>query len=265
MQIQAKVVAYSASSTRLATLELCYPRIIHGEVMTHRVFSRNAMSSRAIPIKKMLAEVWNDPFVPQHWGQNQPGMQAKEQLTGIKRWAAEKLWRAASKSACVFAWGMYKVGLHKQIGNRVLEPFQWMRTILSATEFDNFFALRDHPDAEPHFRGLARAIDLALRDAVPTVLEKGQWHLPYLSEQEVAALTLEAARKVSAARCARVSYLTHDGRKPSLEEDLALFERLAGSAPIHASPLEHQATPDAVGTGNFKGWKQFRILVESGK
>jgi len=264
MKIEAKIIKDSISEAgdRLTTLELCYPRIIHGEVMTHRVFSRNAMSSRAIPMKKVLAEVWNDPFVPMYFGKNQPGMQAKQELTGIKRWAAETLWRQASKAACIFAWGMNKVGLHKQIGNRILEPFQWMRVILTATEWDNFFSLRDHPDAEPHFQVLAKAIRQARGDSRPTLLRTGEWHLPYVAEGEGRWLPYMTPAKLSAARCARVSYLTHDGRKPSNKEDLDLFERLAGSRPLHASPLEHQATPGAEDSGNFRGWTQYRKLWE---
>ena len=137
-----------------------------------------------------------------------------------------------------------------------------MRVILTATEWDNFFELRDHPDAEPHFQVLAKAIRQARDGSKPTLLRPGEWHLPYVRETEGLWGTYLVRPKLSAARCARVSYLTHDGRMPSSIEDLDLFERLAGSRPLHASPLEHQATPGTEDTGNFKGWTQYRKLWE---
>jgi hypothetical protein len=260
MNITADIIADSISEhgVRLTTFSLTYPRIIHGEVMTHRVFSRNAMSSRAIPVSKLISEVWNDPFIPMVWGSNKPGMQAGAEVTGARRALAKFTWVAASKAACVFAWGLSKLGLHKQIGNRILEPFQWMRTVVTATEWDNFFELRAHPDAEPHFQGLAKHMQFAMDISIVRELRLGQWHLPYVDS--VAMLDC----KISAARCARVSYLTHEGRTPSVEADLALYERLAGSDPKHLSPLEHQATPALSAdtrSGNLTGWIQFRQII----
>ncbi len=248
------------SGNRLTTFQLCYPRFIHGEVMTHRVFSRNAMSSRAIPVQKMIDQVRNSPAMPVHWGANQPGMQASSE---VDLDAATNLWCLAASHAADVAEQMAELGLHKQVANRILEPFQWMRTIVTATEWDNFFELRAHPDAQPEFQKLALMVQEAMKNSEPGLLKAGEWHLPYIKSDEVEQITPSCDwRKVSAARCARVSYLTHDGAEPSIEKDLALFDRLAASRPLHASPLEHQGTPGTTNTGNFVGWTQFRKLWE---
>jgi len=265
---EAKIVEYSAapSGKVIATFQLCYPRFIHGEVLTHRMFSRNAMSSRAIPVAKMLKQVWSSPASPVHWGANQPGMQAKAELSGWRLKGVKLLWTLAAVLAASVAWSMDKLGAHKQVANRILEPFQWMRTIVTATEWSNFYELRNHPDAQPEFQKLAKMMHDAYADAVPHKLRPGEWHLPYVLPMEKAINVYESVpvdlRKVSSARCARVSYLTHEGKHPNIDTDLALFERLAGSRPLHASPLEHQATPGDTDTGNFVGWTQYRKLWE---
>jgi hypothetical protein len=260
MPFQARIIADSTQhiGKRIVTFELEYPRWIHGEVMTHRVFSRNAMSSRAVPVAKMIEQVRNSPAMPVFWGKNQPGMQAAEELQGVDRVAVIAAWQAAAEQAANTAEHLANSGLHKQLANRVLEPFQWMRTIVTATEWDNFYALRDHEDAQPEFRHLARMMCSAMEHSTPKLLQVGEWHLPYIREGETFdADTAFQACMVSAARCARVSYLTHDGEVPSITADLALFRRLAGGRPMHASPLEHQATPGQ-STRNFIGWQQFR-------
>ena len=124
---QAKIICDSISpvGARITTFELVYPRFIHGEFMTHRVFSRNAASSRAIPVKTFLEQVLFNRADPLHWGANQAGMQASTELTGVKRFLAKKLWAASAVSAVCTAYLMAKVGLHKQVANRILEPFQW--------------------------------------------------------------------------------------------------------------------------------------------
>lgn len=271
MGIEAKIVLDSVGphGIRLTTFQLKYHRYIHGEVMTHRVFSRNASSSRAIPIMKTLAQVWHDPAMPVHWGANQAGMQAKEQLTGWKLKVAKTLWKTAAKAACVFAYGFMKIGLHKQLGNRILEPWQYIHVILSATEWDNFYALRDHPDAQPEIAELAVKMKAAQVDSIPTYRDssmgKRAWHLPYVSEAEFDWFTLSDLKKISTARNARVSYLTHDGENPDPAKDIALHDRLVGSIPIHASPTEHIAYPVLSDSffGNFKGWWQYRKEVEA--
>jgi hypothetical protein len=252
---------------RLTTLALAYHRYIHGEFMTHRVFSRNASSSRAIPVMTIIKQVWNDPVIPVHFGANIPGMQAKDELTGWRGRVARGLWRLGGKIACVVAYGMTKVGLHKQVANRVLEPWQQMHVIVTATEWANFFELRDHPDAQPEIRVLAERIKEAMRTSLPIIREVGGWHLPYISSAERFTHSLIDLIKMSAARCARVSYLTHDGKQPNAAKDIALYDRLVGSVPIHASPVEHQASPFAANDewgGNLRGWRQHRQDVEEG-
>lgn len=260
--IEAKIIADSVSpaGVRITTMEWVYPRFIHGEVMTHRVFSRNAMSSRAVPVKNMLKQVLFDPAMPVHWGANQPGMQAKAELAGWRRLAARGLWRLGSVLAVSVAGLMHLAGVHKQVANRVLEPWQWMHTLVTSTEWDNFFELRHHPDAQPEFYALAKRVLTEMEISAPA---RTGYHVPFISTEERADMQAEEAFKVSAARCARVSYLTHDGKAPSKEADLKLFDRLAGSKPFHASPLEHQAVAmDSLNSedysGNLKGWHQFR-------
>lgn len=268
----ATVIADSISSygIRITTLQLKYPRFIHSEFMTHRVFSRNAASSRAIPVAKMIEQVQHDPALPIHWGLNQPGMQASKEHTDPA--AARFAWFCAAQAAASQAQQLNDLGLHKQIVNRVLEPFQWMHTIVTATEWDNFFDLRCHPDAQPEFQALANAIHTAMNESSPVERASSiqratsSWHLPYVSYDERAHLHPHTLPKISAARCARVSYLKHDGTAPSIEDDLALFDRLVGSKPLHASPIEHQAcaASSVARSRNFMGWHQYRDLFESG-
>jgi thymidylate synthase ThyX len=291
VMIEVKVIADSigisenilgVNGKRLITLQLKYPRFIHSEFMTHRMFSRNASSSRAIPVSKMREQVETDPAMPIHWGKNQPGMQANEELDEKHKAIAKDLWLGAAKSASVFAQHLLETGAHKQIVNRILEPFQWIHVVVTATEWDNFFALRDHPAAQPEIRELARIMKKAIYESEPEHLDVGEWHLPYVTKDEINDFiytnSYRNALKCSAARCARVSYMKHDGTKPNVEEDLELFNQLAtrpftdkrGNVltvddPVHMSPVEHQATPAANGdlwSGNFHGWHQWRKILE---
>lgn len=297
MEIKATIIADSISEDdiRITTYELEYPRFIHAELMTHRLFSRNAASSRAIPIEKMMEQVVNNPAMPVQWGLNQAGMQAKgvHNDTLTCEWA----WKKAAASAVNEAQKLQALGLHKQIVNRVLEPFQMMKTIVTATEFNNFFWLRCHTDAQPEIHMLA---DLMYGKYVinkPQLLVSGQWHLPYVSfdsgtyylEDTKEILTLEEAQKVSASCCAQVSYRKLDD---SLDKAIKIYDQLVSMSPVHASPFEHQATPmeypneldgysvanyiggcmkgathtDINGSnwsGNLKGWIQYRQLIDN--
>jgi len=280
------------------TLRMRYPRIIHAELMTHRVFSRNARSSRAVPVKTMLDEVRNDPFVPWHWGKNQKGMQAEEEcnervnvgiLPGLsKPWFTTRAeaWIMAAREAADAAKAFSDAGYHKQICNRLLEPFMWIDVLVTSTEWDNFLWLRNHKDAEPHLQDLARLVEAALDGAEFRDLETGEWHLPYVDVEDkrfVAHLRGHAWNtalcKLSAARCARISYKPFDG-DASYERELERYDSLVSSDRVHASPLEHQATPDLYFTGkelsqfppdpgwehpelhgNLRGWIQYRKTV----
>lgn len=267
--ISAKVIKHSVdrNGKEIFTLQLKYPRFIHSEFMTHRVFSRNAMSSRAVPVAKMLEQVINDPAMPIHWGRNQPGMQAYEELDQPQKIRVQALWKKAALAAAEVAEEMMKEGAHKQVANRILEPFQFMHVVVTATEWKNWGNLRLHEAADPNIQELARVAKQAMTASKPELLQDGDWHLPYVLPSERASLPLAALLKISAARCARVSYIKHDGTDPDLDEDIALFDRLVGSEPLHASPIEHQAMADTWArkphaTGNFVGWVQFRKLYE---
>lgn len=262
--IKASVIADSVhpeTGTRITTFELVYPRFIHSEFMTHRVFNRNASSSRAIPTSKLIEQVRNEPVMPSHWGKNQKGMQAFEELSEDQRSDAIFIWEQAASSVATYAEMLRRGQVHKQIVNRILEPFTHIRVVVTSTSWANFYGLRDHKDAQPEIRELAQAMRKAHEESVPSKLIQGHWHLPYIttndrfaaydfckhnritrdepSGAEVYGLLL----KVSAARCARASYNNFEGRPSTIEEDLGLFAKLVENQPIHASPTEHQATP----------------------
>jgi hypothetical protein len=271
--MSAKVLAASGTSGHLCdrpvyTLELRYQRFIHAEFMTHRQFSRNASSSRAIPVAKLIEQVRNDPAMPIHWGKNQPGMQANTEVDGDVKLGAIAEWRRAAMSAADYAEVLSgDMQLHKQIANRILEPYMFMSVVVTATEWDNFFELRCHPDAQPDIQELAYCMAAAMsscktvyRKAAPFSYDDAEsWHLPYVTDEERSLYRPKLLIAASAARCARVSYLKHDGTTSSIAEDLKLFHRLVGSAPMHASPIEHQAYASGHERfGNFVGWGQFR-------
>ncbi len=249
--IHAEVVAASRNpeGVTLWTVALTYPRFIHAELMTHRLFSRNASSSRAIPIIKSILAVLRNSAAPVSWGSHKPGMQAGEDLKGWKLKLTKGAWHAARFAALGCAWVAMKAGAHKQVVNRILEPWSHITVLVSTTDWANWDALRDHPDADPTIHALAKEIIEARRVAANTGkirnLKPGEWHLPYVTGIELDTYGLENAIKMSVARCARVSYLTHDKKKPDPIKDFALYERLAHHDPMHASPLEHQATPDS--------------------
>jgi thymidylate synthase ThyX len=248
----------------LYTVRMRYPRIIHAEVMTHRVFGRNARSSRAVPVRTMLGETVNTPYVPWHWLKNKPGMQGTEPLTPEEEEEAIKIWLTARDCSLKAAEQLFDpdgLNIHKQNPNRLLEPFMYIDVLITATEWENFLWLRDHKDAEPHLQDLARMTRQALAEAEFQHLKPGEWHLPYIEEyewqdafsyldqqesslgpadQEMIATFL---RKISAARCARISYAPFDG-DASYERELERYNLLVSSERVHASPLEHQAAPD---------------------
>lgn len=264
---------------RLTTMEVCFPRIVLAEFNTHRVFSRNSASSRAIPIEKMIERVERDPYVPEYWGKNQSGMQADEAIPDDTAAHAEQVWRDSLANQLAAAKALADLGVHKQLSNRLLEPFMWHTVIVTATEWSNFFALRANKDAQPEIQRIARLMQDAYRESKPRIVQAGEWHLPLLQpdEQSLAKEDIMQACKISAARCARVSYLTHDGKR-DIAKDIELYDRLVSAG--HMSPLEHVATPlvdsltdlaECVGVcceqetqlssafcGNFRGWKQLR-------
>lgn len=267
----AKVIADTENvynRVRLTTMELTYPRFVHAEFMTHRMFSRNSASSRAIPTDKLILSAINNPAMPVFWGKLQKGMSANEEIEDVA--AAKNAWLLARDRAVDSARSMKRLGLHKQLTNRVLEPFLWHTVICTATEWSNFFSLRDHKDAQPEIAHLARLMKVALSESVPTI---DNIHLPYISDDDIELIyrhsdsihvnAEEIMKMVSSARCARVSYLTHDGKRDIIE-DLKLFDHLiTGSGHGHWSPMEHPAIAIRELSakdfcGNFRGWKQYR-------
>lgn len=265
MAFDAKVIADSVSpyGCRLTTIEVTLPRIVLSEFNTHRMFSRNSASSRAIPVVKRIEQIAADPFVPSYWGANQPGMQSEQSLQASDAAKAEAVWRKALNDALEHAAEMAEIGAHKQLANRLLEAFMWQTILVTATEWDNFFALRDNPMAQPEIHEAARLMRAAYNDSTPSLVRMGEWHLPLIQpdERDGTFEHSELARRVSAARCARVSYLTHDGTR-DVYKDLGLYERLHEGG--HMSPFEHVATPLSSKEkfmGNFRGWKQLRKFM----
>lgn len=265
------------NNARLTTFELRYPRMIHSEIMTHRMFSRNSASSRAIPTEKLLKQIQDDPAMPVWWGKNQSGMQAREELDLAGKAVAESSWRLARNDAMAGVLELSKIGLHKQIANRIVEPWMYITVLVTATEFGNARALRVHPDAQPEFQDVARkAFDL-FDTSKPQRLASGQWHWPLVTDlKDLIAEGFSPADicAISAGRCARVSYLTHDGKRDPAE-DVKLADRLLKSG--HMSPFEHVARAmtarewmdyadeassnwihNRVPVGNFWGWGQYR-------
>jgi thymidylate synthase ThyX len=299
MAFDAKVLADSRSpgGRRLTTLEATFPRFVLAEFNTHRIFSRNSASSRAIPIAKQLRRVLEAPYVPIEFGSNQPGMQAGPTLDGEKRDAAEAEWLRARDDAVRRVLGLVTapeafspdddlleilgrveeairdkaqpaewLNVHKQVANRLLEPFMWHTVIVTATEWDNFWNLRCHPDAQPEIRLVAETMRDTMEASEPDELGEGEWHLPLVRpEDREQVISIEDLIKVSAGRCARVSYLTHAGKR-DLDADIELHDRLLESG--HMSPLEHPARPLSVTeleesewSGNFHGWHSYRKSI----
>lgn len=259
----------SPAGIRLTTFQLRYWRPIHAELMTHRVFSRNARSSRAVPNKVLLRE----PIVePATWGANKPGMSAGDELTGWRRLLARLVWRSLARINRVGVRLLNFAGLHKQWSNRPLEWFGCIDVLVTATDFANWYALRIDAGAQPEIRELAAAMSTAMGRSYPRPLTHGEWHLPYVWDSERILLPLQTQIEVSVARCARLSYAPFDGQA-DVAAERARHDRLIVQQPVHASPAEHQAKPDRLLSwsdskqeiwerpelhGNLRGWCQYR-------
>jgi thymidylate synthase ThyX len=258
---EAKIIADSISpaGVRLTTLQVTFPRFLLPEFNTHRMLSRNSASSRAIPVKKRIEAVLADPFIPEQFGRNQKGMQAHHNLEGEDLALAREIWIGTLNVAALEAQHLDEIGVHKQLANRLLEPFMWHTVVVTATDWDNFFHLRRHPDAQPEFQKIAGMMRDVMEASEPKEFCYGDWHLPYITDEdyssENAGLHIGA---ISAARCARVSYLTHEGKR-DISADSALATRLLASG--HLSPFEHPACADVrtdAYFGNLRGWVSYR-------
>lgn len=313
--ISAKVICDSVSEAggRITTMELNYPRIIHAEFMTHRMFSRNAASSRAIPFDKMLQQL---DGVPSRFGAAKAGMQDDgsehngiiylpvyeefEECTDSGLMTVETAWLTAiaawlhaKDSAVEFSKAFKEAGFHKQVYNRLTEPFQMIKVVVTATEWGNFFWLRDDVMADPTLQELARKMKVAYGESTPNLLKTGDYHLPYVETSyekdgtpiyyieetlvDCRVLKLEDAIKVSAARCAAVSYRSIDY---NLEKCRQIYKRLVTDERVHASALEHQCSPIPLNatletegvtslhktlglmSGNMSGWLQHRQFIK---
>jgi thymidylate synthase ThyX len=312
MAHSARILAASISpdGVPLTTFELVLPRIVLAEFNTHRMFSRNSASSRAIPVEKMIRMVQEDPYIPTHWGKNQKGMQAEVEVDEPTQQKAQAAWLHARDAAVAQTSRMLDLGIHKQITNRLLEPFLWHTVICTATEWSNFFHLRNNPAAHPDIQVVAEMMQELYENArEPEEIGYGKWHMPLLCPADIleACTRLdgrmfdiniprdllsdrveELLAKVSIARCARVSLLTHEGKR-DLDEDVGLYDKLLVSG--HMSPFEHVARPahthrqgdlykgdfhcgfgkvsqwpenvkdEELWFGNFRGWVQYRKTI----
>lgn len=264
--ISAKVICDSVSpdGVRITTLEIEYPRFIHGEFMTHRSLSKNSSSSRAIPIQKMLDQIESNMALPIYWGKNKSGMQAVEEVSKFDEAKSVLNWERSFNYTKERVLDMVDIGLHKQVPNRLTEPFQMMKVVVTGTDWDNFFNLRIHPDAQPEICMLAYKIYKAMEESNPVELKVSDWHLPYVgfeywgdepkyyitkvSDEDDQSygmkyeeyLSLDDAIKISASCCAQVSYRNTD---MSLEKADKIFNMLIKSDVLHASCFEHLATP----------------------
>jgi len=241
--------------------------------MTHRDRARNAGSSRAIPWPTMCANIENDPVIPIKWGKNQKGMQTGEEVDNATILRAQHLWLKGRDYMVKIAQEIHELGIHKSLCNRLTEPWMWITVVMTSTDWKNFFAQRCHPDAEIHFQQIAGMMKEAILNSTPKPVLFQDWHMPYMEHDDHEhiyatydqALQLDIAKKVSVARCARVSYVQHGEKRKSVEKDLALaLDMIKGSGDLgHRSPFEHvaQASVTGVRSGPFRGWNQFRKEV----
>jgi hypothetical protein len=275
----------SEAGKRICTITASYPRFIHAEILTHRDRARNSASSRAIPFPKMSERIRTEPVIPIKWGMEQKGMQTGDEVPEHLAEHAKKLWLQGRNYMLGLADRLHNIErdyleehngyayskegnliqVHKSIANRLLEPWMFIEVVMTATEWANFFRLRCHPDAEIHFQLIAGMIRECIAESAPRPVATNEWHLPFIQDDELEMYPIEVLRKASVARCARVSYLTHEGQR-SIPRDLELFEKLVqGSGFGHWSPHEHVAKAMAEGryrSGPFYGWLQFRKTFE---
>lgn len=295
--ISAKILADSVSyytGDRLTTFELEYPRFIHSEVMTHRMLSKNAASTRAIPVSRAIEQVQSNPAMPIHWGQNNPGMRSNNELTGVQLEAAKTSWRAALDAIISYVKVMSDpkgINGHKQWVGRWLETATMIKVVFTGTEFANLYWLRDHEDAQPEFHELARVMRQAQAESKPETLSGGDWHLPYITVDGgryyaggVELENLEVAKRVSVSCCAQVSYRRSDESVDKADKIIEMLNLGQPGKKAHASPTEHQGTPiitapgvfdparwdpgvthidreGSLWSGNLRGWVQHRQLI----
>lgn len=274
--IDATIIADSIfNGKRLTSYVLTFPRIVLAEFNTHRKFSRNSASSRAIPFKKMVEKAKSHPFIPLGFQKDHTGMQGSEYFEGEEKEKIIEMWLKGRDSAVERATALYEAGVTKQLCNRPLETYMYHTVIMTSSQFENFFYLRANEQAEIHIAKLAEIMLCEYNCSTPKKLKAGQWHIPFgdnidpkkvdkvlefWGEEEGDKITeLDVRTSVAVARCARVSYMNFDGSDDYLS-DVNLCSRLMSSG--HFSPFEHVAMaindPD-VPTSNFDNcWYQLR-------
>ena len=273
-QPSARVIADSVTPNgdRITTFEIKLHRYVLAEFNTHRVNSRNFQSSRACPVEKMIANVIEDNVYPLHWGRKQKGMVADLEIDEADQLEAIAIWDEAREAAIGYVKRLLEIDVHKQVANRLLEPFMAITGIVTATDYSNFFDQRCHSDAQPEIRALAIAMRGAYEQSEPMLIRPNEgipWHIPFLKQEDWELwheneLTYQDLIKISVGRCARVSYLNHDGDR-SIQDDIKLHDRLLSSKPPHFSPFEHiaEAMPSSDRYANFQGWQSYRNQLEN--
>ena len=270
--IYAEVIAHSVSpqGKEIVTVAVKYGLIVHAEFLRHRQLSRGVKSNRAIPTKTIRKEVLNDPYVPVFLGKNKAGMQSVEE---IKFKSIGKTIFLGARYPVVFAhWLLEKMGAHKEWTNRLLNPWQWVRETITATEWENLYALRLHEAAQRDIRQVVEcvqeAISLSRQHGGMVELEPGEWHTPYVTQyrdisgtlyyidNDGSHLSVANALQASTSRCARSSYDKHDGTTSLWKDDVSLYNTLVADDPKHMSPCEHQATPMRAAT-NIESYREF--------
>lgn len=263
---KAEVIADSIyRQSRITTIQCTFPRIMLCDFNTHRVLSKNSASSRAIPATRKIADVRANPFVPD-FANNKAGMKAGEPLTEEEQRLAKLDWLESAELACKQAEKLVVRNVHKQWVNALVDPFTWQTVICTGTEWENFFALRAHPDARPEFEIIAKMMKAAMEASTPQKLSRGEWHLPYTYPEERLNVTQDVIL-AACGRIARVSYETHNGKR-DIQADIKLANTLRIDG--HMSPFEHiaqVASADMLASknpSNFRApWLQFRKTLKN--
>ena len=287
-RISAEVLLDSKSpnGARITSVIATIPRFILAELNTHRSFSRNSASSRAVPFEMMIQKCENERFIPIAWMKEHKGMQGSEYFNEKKSLQLDAQWNKMADAAikgAIKLHNRFEDQVTKQMCNRALESYMYHKVLITSTEWENFFAQRADSAAEIHFKDFAEKLLVALNESTPTQLEYGEWHLPYADYKSLPKLEtcffgnedvlygLESLSndfdketlirlKLSTARCARTSFDNFNGDTNYID-DVNLFKKLID--PGHMSPTEHQAfcTGYATFEGNFKGFAQFRKMI----
>lgn len=276
MPVNSQLIKSSVSEhgNRIDTFVVTCPVYVWYELLTHRLFSRNCSSTRAVPTTKLRKQVLDSPAIPSILTQYQKGMAANEVLSSDAYQLALKEYEDVLAASIQAHSNLESLGVSKQDSNILLLPFIHFQGVVTSTEWNNFFNLRCNKNSRPDMRLLAESMYRNYNEASPELVKKGEYHLPFLTEDEL-TLPLEDKLSISSARCARVSYYLNIGEenqvKSNLEKDLERTKSLIENG--HWSPLEHPATPLPVSSkgknymvGNFVGWMPYRkeFLDESG-